>query len=890
MAKYIGKRIVPIHRGVWNQSQPYEMLSIVLEETSGDSYISKRAVPAGTAITDETFWALHSKFSQQIKDMSDQLSETEQRIRQNNEETEAAIQASNRDTAEHIDATVESARAEMAEAERVMTEQKQSFDEQAAQLNTRMDAVLAAGTGDGETEIVDGRVDAEGVQHDTIGAAIRSVGEEIKEAREGLGGVEYPHLAEAMRSFSSPFAFQHRLAIHNSNAVLGSKTDLTRAGFEDICDSAGTVRAVKFTAEILQEYNISSIMGRSTISMSDFRQLLLGKQIVIQFVSPIEGVVNFSLGSSSTSGGGPIDDPNGSPLGTDGNLGLNSISYNMTVSEGYNEIVLNLYEELPQIQRLMEVAEEKNWGTICLSMIPFKWGKVTYVPEVGRTYEFIMAVCDEMTEGADDFSVPSLATAMRAKYALTAEKANHADQSAYSLRSGSAVNSENSMNAGIVPLGEELYTTNAKLRGGIDPESRIVKISFGADVELTTGQGFSIRIGTVGELRGKTLLLRRVEEPGFTFKTMAINFGANYGNRSYFSVPSAVTAISDNLYRVDYDRFLESAVRGGVSTSDDVMCWMMFFGNHEWDTSVLQDGSEICNQYQLFEPLSSAFVYSQEIAELTSQVSQLAEERSNLLENINSLSQQINTLIAQTGEIDVGQGNILWGKKWFATGDSFTSGGSVEDDKYFTDEPFMGKIKTYPLFIGRRNNMEVINDSISGSIMALDKSYLADPENVSVKTRNPFSYTRYLAIPEDVDYITLWFGINDAGHTNLGTIDDTTNETFYGAWNVVMEWILTNRPWAHVGIIITNGSSASYREAEREIARKWGVPYLDMMGDDQVPVMTLGRENELGLCRKAYDLRRTTFGVGHSPSGDSHPCWQAHEYESTFIEAFLRRL
>ena len=52
----------------------------------------------------------------------------------------------------------------------------------------------------------------------------------------------------------------------------------------------------------------------------------------------------------------------------------------------------------------------------------------------------------------------------------------------------------------------------------------------------------------------------------------------------------------------------------------------------------------------------------------------------------------------------------------------------------------------------------------------------------------------------------------------------------------------------------------------------------------------IGRENELGLCKKAYDLRRTTFAVGHAPTGDSHPCWQAHEYEATFIEAFLRRL
>ena len=103
MAKYVGKRIVPVHRGVWDQSQPYEMLSIVLEEHSGDSYISKRAVPAGTAITDESFWGLHSKFSQQIKDMSDQLTETEQRIMADNDETEAAIKRDNVSTKQALE-------------------------------------------------------------------------------------------------------------------------------------------------------------------------------------------------------------------------------------------------------------------------------------------------------------------------------------------------------------------------------------------------------------------------------------------------------------------------------------------------------------------------------------------------------------------------------------------------------------------------------------------------------------------------------------------------------------------------------------------------------------------------------------------------------------------
>ena len=98
MAKYIGKRIVPVHCGRWDQNKTYEMLSIVLEETSGDSYISRRAVPSGTAITDTNYWMLHSLYSQQIKDMSDQLMATEQRIKADNDATEAAIRQDNDET------------------------------------------------------------------------------------------------------------------------------------------------------------------------------------------------------------------------------------------------------------------------------------------------------------------------------------------------------------------------------------------------------------------------------------------------------------------------------------------------------------------------------------------------------------------------------------------------------------------------------------------------------------------------------------------------------------------------------------------------------------------------------------------------------------------------
>ncbi len=55
MARYVGKRIVPKHCGYWDNTKAYEMENIVYDRTSGNSYISRQAVPAGTDISQEEY-------------------------------------------------------------------------------------------------------------------------------------------------------------------------------------------------------------------------------------------------------------------------------------------------------------------------------------------------------------------------------------------------------------------------------------------------------------------------------------------------------------------------------------------------------------------------------------------------------------------------------------------------------------------------------------------------------------------------------------------------------------------------------------------------------------------------------------------------------------------
>lgn len=230
--------------------------------------------------------------------------------------------------------------------------------------------------------------------------------------------------------------------------------------------------------------------------------------------------------------------------------------------------------------------------------------------------------------------------------------------------------------------------------------------------------------------------------------------------------------------------------------------------------------------------------------------------------------------------------DLLYGKKYVACGDSFTHGDFTgytgnQDEIYDSN---LQMYKTYPYWIGQRNNMTIINAGINGSIMALDKTYVENPTQVDINTRNPFSYQRYQQVPSDADYITIMFGLNDMFHTNLGTIDDTTNETFYGAGNVVLEWLMINRPNAKIGIIISNFYlDNNYRQALRELAVKWGIGYLDLYNDTSIS-KTLSGE---GMCETAQAIRNAQYYVSET---NHHPNVKAHIIISHAIEDFLRKL
>ena len=224
--------------------------------------------------------------------------------------------------------------------------------------------------------------------------------------------------------------------------------------------------------------------------------------------------------------------------------------------------------------------------------------------------------------------------------------------------------------------------------------------------------------------------------------------------------------------------------------------------------------------------------------------------------------------------------NVLWEKKWVSCGDSFTEGDFKDstEEFLFADGLYAGEKKVYPFFIGRRNHMTIVNEAKCGNTIT----------NLPNRP-NAFSIERHRNLPEDADYITLCFGINDDDahqKSPIGNIDDTENTTFYGAWNVVLKYLITHHPYAKIGIIVPNGCTRAYTDAIRAAARKWGIPYLDIPGDYAVPLLNRVADKD-EICGEARAIRNEQFSVSET---NRHPNAKAHEYESTVIEHWLRSL
>lgn len=211
MGEFVGKRVVPDHVGIWDQNKTYEPLMIVLDKATGDSYISRRAVPSGISLADESYWSLCSHYSAQMRKleqdvsldvqqmhsdvtaakgamskeladthtaMSQELSDTHTAMSQELEQTEQRVGDNLKQTSSELSSKVEQAKSDLNIG-------RQELQDAKTTLNKRMDSIAGGRTTD--QEILDARVGADGKTYDNIGAHLRKVGEDVLDLLEEEG-------------------------------------------------------------------------------------------------------------------------------------------------------------------------------------------------------------------------------------------------------------------------------------------------------------------------------------------------------------------------------------------------------------------------------------------------------------------------------------------------------------------------------------------------------------------------------------------------------------------------------------------------------------------------------------------------------------------------------
>ena len=75
-----------------------------------------------------------------------------------------------------------------------------------------------------------------------------------------------------------------------------------------------------------------------------------------------------------------------------------------------------------------------------------------------------------------------------------------------------------------------------------------------------------------------------------------------------------------------------------------------------------------------------------------------------------------------------------------------------------------------------------------------------------------------------------------------------------------------------------------YRTAMIEMAKKYGIPYIDLNGDERTPAMIRPQNNDIPSAVR--NIIRDAQAVNVA-GGNTHPNNNAHKLESTFIENFL---
>ena len=184
MGEFLGKRVIPRHEGDWDKARSYEPLMIVLDPETGDGYISRYDVPAGTLLTNEHYWARCSHFNAQMHRLETDVAEDVEGMHRNLSETKASMSKEVSEAESRVNTKVSDAQSAMQKTEDAMNTAVE-------QMNKRLDANVTASTdakADYAAELVDVRVGQDGTVYPSAGEAIR--GQYSQAVENGITGAK----------------------------------------------------------------------------------------------------------------------------------------------------------------------------------------------------------------------------------------------------------------------------------------------------------------------------------------------------------------------------------------------------------------------------------------------------------------------------------------------------------------------------------------------------------------------------------------------------------------------------------------------------------------------------------------------------------------------------
>ena len=867
MAKYVGKRIVPKHCGEWDKRKDYEMLSVVMDTSTGDSYIARRAVPTGTAITDTAYWAKSSEWSQQIKNYSDQLTETLGAVKEDNAETKSAVLKDNAETkaamskeltetktamSEELASAKTSMSRELSETTDKLTRKVETADSDLNTardeltkakntLNARMDSIAKGVTTD--TEILDARVDAEGNTHESLGAAVRHADKTrgdwdgwlsnmISDVRNGATGRETKELTSDSVASS---------CLHPDGTIgeMAKETDTFWRVSEMIPVTAGRMYIITASSGWSQSYYVfydsdgsvlseetspddksAQIIDRAVIAPPCAVNLRIGWIQSSTFTGKVREVTRFLFPTSELNGGADervttleseMDKAQADILAAA--VWEQTMLLGATVAEG--ETIEFAYTENRCISGATGevsplVAENNNFRVS--DPIPVVSGELYAFTVSGAWDCYLYAFYDENDKLIGGFQEGANSIVEYADR-ITPVPAGAATVRIAWMKTGKGfAGTAKKVTALAFPASkltgaaaEEASVRDSRITGA---EQKLAEFVVDADHEYTLGDKL-----TGSESWGVVL----DPDTGAVVKDENTNYRV-----------SAHIAVKEYTpYRVN------AAAKAGRGL-------YAFFD---------ADGNYISGKSNAGET-DLKFEAETVVAPARAATVRLA-----------CISGTLNCSMQEMKKGKLLSAELKWAnRKWVCMGDSLTESNSRTSKHYFD-------------YISEKTGIQTVNLGVSGT------GYM------NRQDLNKAFYQRVADIPEDADVITIFGSGNDLSHP-LGTVTDTGTDTLCGCINTTIDAIYERIPLARLGIITptpwigsmpskTTCSMAKYSEAIVEICRRRSIPCLDLY-------------HESNLRPDDETFRKLAFSK--DDGSGVHPDEKGHEIIAASFQSLLERL